>query len=103
MDSPIASLDLFEVTPGGIRIPIRVEISHPYPDGRGTWACTTSIDGLNGKPTAIYGADSLQALCLAIRHVREHLEWVLERGNRLVDAVEDSDFPLEAYFKDSRK
>lgn len=99
MDS-IATLDLAEIAATGRRTSIRVEIGRPHPDPRGGWACPVLVDGLDGKVRDIFGEDSLQALCLGLRIVRVHLACVLERGSRLVDARDDSDFPLEVYFKD---
>jgi hypothetical protein len=37
---------------------------------------------------------------LGLRLVRGHLEGVLERGSRLVDSDDDSEFLLTAYFED---
>jgi len=100
MDAPIASLKLIEIAPGGTRTPIHVQIGCPRPDGRGAWACAILLGRLDSKPRVVYGEDSLQALCLALRLVRAQLEGVLERGHRLVDADDGGDFALETYFTD---
>lgn len=101
MESPIATLELVEVAADGSRIPLRIELGQPRPDGRGAWACLVSVDGYDRHAKDIYGEDSLQALCLAMRMVRLHLDCALERGSRLVHTDEDTDFPLEAYFEES--
>ena len=101
MESPIATLELVEVAADGSRIPLRIELGQPRPDGRGAWACLVSVDGYDRHAKDIYGEDSLQALCLAMRMVRLHLDCSLERGSRLVHTDEDIDFPLEAYFEES--
>ena len=101
MDSPVASLNLVEVAPSATRTPIHVEVGCPHRDGRGAWACSILVDGLDSKPRDIYGEDSLQALCLGLRLVGTHLEGVLERGSRLIHSDDGSEFPLDAYFKDS--
>ena len=100
MDAPVASLKLVEISLGGTRTPINVEVGCPRPDGRGAWACAVRVDGLDSKARDIYGEDSLQALCLGLRLVRSHLEGVLERGSRLVGSDDDSEFLLAAYFGD---
>ena len=100
MDAPIASLKLVEIALSGTRTPIHVEVGSPHPDGRGAWACSILVDGLDSKPRDIYGEDSLQALCLGLRLVRTHLEGVLERGGRLVHSDDDSEFSLGVYFED---
>jgi|ERR1043166_150465 hypothetical protein len=99
MDTPVASLKLVEVAPGATRTPIHIQIGCPHPDGRGAWACAIFVEGLDSKPRNIYGEDSLQALCLGLRIVRAYLEGVLERGHRLVDPDDDSDFSLNNYFE----
>lgn len=96
MDTPIASLHLTELTPSGEHKPIHIQVWCPY-DADGAWACSVFMDGLDSKPRTIYGEDSLQALCLALRMIRSELEGVLERGGRLIDS-EASEFPIQAYF-----
>ena len=100
MEAAVANLKLIEVSPSGTRTQIYVEIGCPGPDGRGAWSCTVRVDGLDSKPREIYGEDSLQALCLALRLVRTHLEGALERGSRLVHADDESVFSLDNYFQD---
>lgn len=99
MDDLIASLELVALRPDGVRKPIHVQVGRPHPDGKGTWACPIFTEGLDDKPRNIYGEDSMQALCLALRMVRFHLAEVLRCGSRLVYPNEDSDFALDAYFK----
>ena len=103
MESPIATLELVEVAADGSRIPMRIELGQPRPDGRGTWACLVSVDGYDRHAKNIYGGDSLQALCLGMQMVRLHLDSALERGSRLVHPDGGTDFPLEAYFEEHIK
>ena len=102
MESPVAILELVKVAASGIRTPIRVEVGQPYPDpdGRGGWICPVLVRGVDKKGIDIYGAGSLQALCLGLRYVRTRLESELERGSRLVYLEEDSDFQLGICFGD---
>jgi hypothetical protein len=99
MNSPIATLELVEVTASGSRIPMRVEIGQPHPDDRGGWACSVAVEGYDCYTKDIFGEDSMQALCLGLQMVRLHLELALARDSRLVDPVEDTEFPFRAYFQ----
>ena len=99
MNSPAAKLDLVEVAPNGSRIPMRVELGQPRPDGRGARACPVMVDGFDRLSKDIYGEDSLQALCLALRIVRLHLELPLERGSRLVYSDGSGNFSMHTYFE----
>ena len=99
MIAPIVSLDLVELQPGGGRVPIRIELQYPQPDGRGAWACNVMVEPFTDQPREIYGEDSLQALYLGLRLVRMYLELVLEGGSQLHYSNEDSPFPLDAYFQ----
>lgn len=102
MDFPMATLELVEITSADTRRPIRIEVGRPHPDGRGAWACSVLAQGLDAKVREIYGEDSFQALCLAIRHVHTYLKCVLEQGSRLVHVDGAGEFSLEAYFRRSR-
>lgn len=101
MDSPIATLQVVEVAADGSRIPMRLELGQPRPDGRGAWACQVSVDGYDQRSKDMHGEDSLQALCLALRLFRLHLELPLKRGSRLVYPDEGGEFQLHAYFERS--
>jgi len=100
MDAPVASLKLVEIAPDGTRRPIHVEVGCPRADGRGAWACSIRVGGLDSATRDIFGDNSLQALCLGLRLVRTDLEGALGRGSRLVHADDGSDFRLAAYFED---
>src|SRR5438477_13167194 len=86
--NPISSIQLIQVSPNGERTPIQVEVSCPAPDGQGAWVCSVALEGLHSKPTNIYGEDSLQVLCLALRFVHSMLHDVLDRGGKLIDPVD---------------
>jgi hypothetical protein len=96
---PIATLELVELTPGGERRAIRVEVGRPRIDPGGSWVCPVLITAIDAKVRDIHGADSMQALCLALGFAHRILQSVLDRGSRLVDgSEEEGDFPLAAYF-----
>jgi hypothetical protein len=103
MDSPIASLKIVRVTADGRRIPITVEVGLPRQNtDAGEWSCPIQLAGIDDQVRPAYGDDSLQALCIALRHIRSQLETVIELGGRLIDAENGEDFPLEAYFGPTR-
>jgi hypothetical protein len=101
MKSSVATLELVKIT-NGVRTPIRIEVGQPYldPDGRGGWVCPVLVPGVDKEAIDIYGANSLQALCLGLVYVRSQLESVLKDGSRLIDLREGDDFPLNACFGD---
>lgn len=98
MDDSVANVELVELTAEGVRLPIRIEIGKPCPDGRGAWDCPVLVGGIDGKLRHAYGEDSLQALCLGLRLVHRLLECGLKQGSRLIDPLEGTDFRLDAYF-----
>jgi hypothetical protein len=60
------------------------------------WRCTIQIEGLDGdagKPTTIYGEDSLQALVLALDFARRMLPFYARRAGGSLSAG-DEDFDI---------
>ena len=99
MNEPIATLDLLKVASTETQVPIHVEIACPRLDADGVWTCTVLVQGLDDKPRDVYGQDSLQALCLALRLVSTHLQCAGVRGQRLVYADGKTEFSVSNYFK----
>ena len=97
-DPAIAHLELTRVRTNGQRTLISVKVGPPYKTIEGAWRTPVEIHGLDDRLADIYGVDSLQSLCLAIRLVKARLESAIADGDRLVDS-EDSDIPFDAYFK----
>jgi hypothetical protein len=75
-----------------------VSVGEPYENGSGGWACTVALQGLYARLADIHGADSLQALCLALTLVRDLLEDVLERGGHFLDPQDGAPVELKSYF-----
>jgi hypothetical protein len=99
MEAPVASLKIVHLTAGGRRIPITVEVGLPRRNSdAGEWCCPIQLAGIDDRVRPSYGEDSLQALCIALRHIRSQLETVIELGGRLIYAEDGEEFPLEAYF-----
>lgn len=99
MSSPIAKLELIEVTAKGERLPLSVSIDAPRPGERAPWSCAVSVDGFERSTRDIHGEDAMQALLLGLRLVRTYLVMAIERGSRLVSPDSDIDFPFHAYFE----
>ena len=95
---PVATLALVELAPDGTRSPVCAQIWRPRHDERSSWACPVLVSTINETPRNIYGEDSMQALCLAVRFVHLMLQSVVERGSRLLNSEDDEDFPLQTYF-----
>ena len=92
----IARLALTGRQAGTPDVAISVEIGVPYEVGEGGWACPVSVQPLHERLPDIHGAESFQALLLAMRLALHLLENYTERGGALF--LEDGDaFPFDAY------
>jgi hypothetical protein len=105
--SYIATLDLLAVHADGTRTPVALRIGAPEQVAAGEWRCAIRLDGLHDHLRPMHGADSVQALCLALRLAATLLRDFVARGGRLQDraasadtdaGADAADWPLEAYF-----
>ena len=80
-------------SPDGGAFVIGLEIGTPYRCETGEWACPVALHGLYDHLPDIAGADSFQALCLAIRLAQDLLLDFREKGGTLL--LDGEDFPLE--------
>jgi hypothetical protein len=87
LSNPIAEEHL-TLTRGGTRTLISARIGRPYHDGD-CFRCPAGIEGLEPQYPDIAGESSLQALCLALRLVRDRLEDQLHKGAVLSYPGED--------------
>jgi hypothetical protein len=94
----IASLELIDLASDGQRKSIRVEIGRSPLDERGSRVCPVLLTTIDQTTRDIYGEDSMQALSLGVRFVHSMLQSVIDRGHRLLDTHDDTEFPLDAYF-----
>ena len=60
--------------PDGSPLDVTLRVGKPYQSTVGEWACPIELKGFEDRYADIRGADSLQALCLAISFVRRRLE-----------------------------
>jgi len=76
---------------------LTVGISQPTQSEDGLWYTPIALHGDYGWKN-IFGEDSFQSLCLAIKFIKILLTSYLEKGDRLVFQADNSDFPIESYF-----
>src|SRR3954471_16665063 len=82
----IASEKFIGESTDGERFEITIEIGRPYKWGGSSpteWACPVRAEPFFSLRTGIHGEGSLQALCLALRHVRSILEDFIEKGGTI--------------------
>jgi hypothetical protein len=99
----IAEIGVIVTKPDGRRVPGCLAIGRPYLDGE-TAFCMVFLDGVD-TPKSIGGADTLQAVCQAVRFLNSYLETLRMTGWKMTiaeenppDADPDEEFPIEAYF-----
>jgi len=83
MTKPVAYRELIAEPPAGSRVTIALRIDTPHQQADSVWVCSASVEGLPHRPFDAHGTDSLQALLLAIRNVRECLERFVKGGGKL--------------------
>jgi hypothetical protein len=88
----VASERILWIRSDGTETVISVNVSEPYQVDAVTWACPVSLDGFEEGRRKIFGASSLQALCLAIGYAHKMLSYLVERGEKLVYSENRSSF-----------
>lgn len=78
----VASMTAIGVDADGNERHFVVGVARPLRQSTGEWACATRTHD-DDRPRAVYGEDSLQALCLGLSFIRLRLEHFLEAGGRL--------------------
>ena len=91
----VARRDLHLRRPDGTLTRVAARIGKPYEVTREEWACPAEVAGLDPRYPDMRGADSLQALCLAISLVSSRLEAVIEKGGTLVDVTDGTVVDLD--------
>ena len=79
----------------GEQRPVRLRLGKPYFTPDCHWACPIELSGFEPRYPDVRGADSMQALCLAISLVRKRLEDFLEKGGEVL-LMDGSECPREA-------
>jgi hypothetical protein len=91
----IANVSIDARSPDREPFTIVVDVGEPYQCETGEWACPVALHGLYDRLSDQRGADSFQALCLAIRLAHDLLRNFQEKGGTLLSDGEP--FPLDAY------
>ncbi len=102
--SYVASVDLVAIDQAGKEVPVVFRVGAPEKVSSEEWRCHVSLDGLQEGLGFIHGADSMQALSLALGLAVTLLREFVARGGRLLYAgeqnkpLDESEWPLESYF-----
>jgi hypothetical protein len=94
MQAPIAQRELIAESKGGPRFGIQLRIGIPTRLSDDSWVCAASIVGLTPRSLDTHGADSLQALLLALRTVRGQLEDFVRGGGTLYLPGDEAGGPM---------
>jgi hypothetical protein len=64
---------------------VKFRVGQPYQDGADGWACPVELAGFERRYADIRGADSMQALNLAIAFALLRVEDFIEKGGKVLD------------------
>ena len=81
----IASIALTAVPATGDAFAFTIALHTPYCDDQGIWRCAATMEPLQKRLSPAAGADSLQAICLAIALVRSLLEAFQDDGGTFLE------------------
>lgn len=95
MTKPIASLTLTAVPATGDAFEFVIAVGEPYLDRNGVWRCAATSDPLQRRLAPAGGADSFQALCLAVALLRSLLKAFEQEGGSFL--FEGERWTTEAY------
>jgi hypothetical protein len=96
---PIAERTVFAVDKDGQEFEIRAAVGVPYEAESGSWACPVCLEGLRNLPD-MYGVDSLQALLLALKAIRNMLSYFVEQGGKLYWEKGGEELTVDELFED---
>lgn len=94
MQAPVAERTLIAESQGAPRFTIKLRIGAPARSSNDSWVCAASIEGLTGRSLDAHGADSLQALLLALWTVRDVLEHFVKGGGKLYLPGDEGSGPM---------
>ena len=94
MKSPVALRELTAETSAGTRVKVVVRIDTPQLQPDSSWQCLASVEGLPDRPLDAHGADSLQALLLALKNVRGSLDRFMKNGGKLYWSEDEQSGPM---------
>jgi hypothetical protein len=91
-----AELTVIAVLADGRRVELHATLRPPFEADDGQWVARVQLEPLQKEPLEVRGVDSFHALWLACSLVLKLLSQLAAEGTRL-EAVDGSEFPLEAY------
>jgi hypothetical protein len=68
----------------------------PYKESTVSWRCPAEIRGFERRYPDMSGVDSMQALCLAMAILRARIEDFLDKGGKVLDTTDRSEWPRQA-------
>jgi hypothetical protein len=80
----------------GAKRKVRVRIGKPYEVSSVEWACPVEIRGFEPRYPDMRGVDSVQALCLALAAARARIEDFIDKGGRVLDVGDRSEWDRRA-------
>lgn len=90
----IATQRFVSIDESGRKRAVAIRIGKPYRTRDKQWACPVD-SGILGRHPDARGGESFHALCLAISLARALVEDFLERGGRLLDAEDGTEWPRD--------
>jgi len=94
IQEPIASVSFIWVDAKGAEGPVKGIIGKPYQIDERHWTCPYQLEGAFEKGPDVAGADSIQALSLALYGLYHDLLRLLGDGGRLLDPRTRTPFDL---------
>ena len=91
---PIATVSFSWVDASGKERPVRGMVGKPYQLTDQQWACAYVLDGAFEQGPDVPGADSIQALSLALYGLYHDLIRLLDEGGRLLNPTTRETFDL---------
>jgi len=94
----VCECDVVFIHADGTRSPGRIWVNRPRRSGAGSAECSVGIDGLHPALPPVAGADTLQALVLALRLIGALLHDFVGRGGKIRLPNCEAELELGAYF-----
>ena len=94
----LASRTLVAIDSSGRQFNVRLELGTPYRCAENDWACAVALDGLFEYLWDQHGVDAFQALIAAQAYARTLLTDFVERGGKLLNAVDGAPLDVDVLF-----
>jgi hypothetical protein len=98
MQEAIASRELICIKADGQELPVIIRVGKPYQVDEVTWGCPVEAAGLYRRLSDAYGADSFQALMLAVWLLRDLVQSFVRDGGTIVSVEGREEVNLERLF-----